>query len=234
MGKGMAMDIEQQRWAPLSSACVATPGGFGWSQPYITDPPWWDDMEVQGHRFLFHAIYKSNGVAGAFINKSCTEYASYPDAWIPVTQNSDTITTYVNNGFDGKGGRLLDISVNTSDPQLPFNVILIPNYGPAARAWWWGHGATAQNLSDVIKGKAWGAFKADGVKKRLVSVKRYAQGNWTFMMVPWEPGVSWWWWPGKTWQEIGDFAKANNARIIDLERYGSSEDSFTVILVKNT
>lgn len=291
MGKGGAVEIEKQRWAPLAGACVTAPGAFGWSHPLgsTAHEAWWDKAEIEDHQFLVHGEYRPDWVAGVWIHKSCTEYASYSDAWVPVTGSEDDISAYLDHGFAGQKGRVLDICVSTLNPLQPFDVVLVPNYGAAQRAGWWGHGASEQNLTDVINGKAWGNFKADGIKKkliaidrqpnghfifalnqqepgdrwwwghgasvenitsvingqawasfpadrikkRLVSLKLFAEGNFTFIMVPWEPGVGFWWYPGIAWTEIVKRATEHNARIIDLRRYGSSNDLFSAVLVSN-
>jgi hypothetical protein len=141
-------------------------------------------MDLEDHHLLFHADYKADYVAGAYIKRACTEFASYDHAWMPITQDVSTINEYINHGFGpGKAGRLIDIDVNPSDPGF-LDVIMVPNYGPAAKAWWWwgGEGATAQNLRDICAGKAWATFKADGIKKRIVSLARHPSGSLVFVL----------------------------------------------------
>ena len=288
------MEIEKQRWFPQTGACALTPEGFGWSQPLgSTAHPYWEDvMELEDGNFLFDVEYREGGaddisgwVAGAFVKKSCTEFASYTPSFKLFQGTGDDIKFALDHVFEKKGARILDLDIYYDNGQLRFAVILVPNYGSAARGWWWGWGATAQILSEVLSGKAWASFKADGIKKkivaiereakghfafvlnelkpgeawwrgfgadipnivsvvngeawanfaadnikkRLVSLKRFAHRNWTFIAVPTE-GVGWWWWPNKTWTELGAEAEKNNARIIDIERYGSSDTLFSGIL----
>lgn len=287
------MEIEKQRWAPILATCVTAPGAFGWSQPLgsTANENWWDKIEIEDHQFLVHAEYRSDSrIAAAWLHKSCTEYASYPDAWVPVTGSTADIDAYLDHGFAGRYGRVLDVSVSTLNPQQPFNVILVPNYGAAQRPgwwgsnatdqqinditngkasgkfeadgikkklisidrqpngrfvfalsqlkpgdrWWWGHGASVANITSVINGNAWAGFPADGIKKRLVSLRQFAENNFTFIMVPWEPGVGFWWYPAIAWTDLVKNATANHARIIDIRRYGSSNDLFSAVLVSNT
>jgi hypothetical protein len=296
--EGKTMEIEKQRWAPQPATCVKNVGGFGWSHPLVsTSHPYWEDvMELEDGRFLFDVEWKFEGagaeggwVAGAHIQKSCTEYASYPNAWQLAAGTGDDVAFLVKHAFDGKGARILDLDIHYDNNFPRFSVILVPNHGPAARAWWWGWGATAQNLTDVINGKAWANFKADNIKKklvaiereanghfafvlnehkpgesswwgfgaaeqnisqvisgkawasfkadniekRLVSLKRFGQSNWTFIMVPREEGLLWDRFWNATWKELSDHAAANNQRIIDIERHGSSDDHFSAVLVQN-
>ena len=89
------------------------------------------------------------------------------------------------------------------------------------------------NIEAVINGHAWGAFEADGIKKRLVSLKRHAADNWTFILVPWEQGVGWSWHPKISWHDLAETAAQEGARVIDLERYGTSDELFSAILLHN-
>jgi len=298
------MEIEKQRWAPLPAACASAEGGpeglkpgvgaYGWFQASPLSV--WEEVfeNEYGSRLLFDIEYKPAGGAAegwfaiAYIWKNCTEYASYKDAWKLAGGTGDDVAFFVEHAFDGKGARILDLDIHYDNNQLRFSVILVANHGPVARAWWWGWGATAQNLTDVLNGKAWATFKADNIKKklvaiereanghfafvlnehkpgeawwwgfgatvqnitdvlngkawatfkadniekRLVSLKRFAHENWTFIMVPRE-GLGWEWFPSKTFAELWDIAMAHNERIIDIERYGSSDDHFSAVLVQN-
>lgn len=284
------VEIERQRWAPLAKNLVAGAGGFGWLRPFTVGSTydWEEDMEKEDGLFLFDLESKDEEIAGAWIRKAGTEFASYPDSWKLFSGDFDDIKFAVKNVFDGKGGRILDLDITYRNFAQFFDVILVPNYGAAKRAWWWGSGATGQNLADVIDGKAWGdfkadkmkkrivaidrgidsrfsfvlnewksgeawwwghgasisnigtvidggawaGFKADKVQKRLVSLKRHAKGNWTFLLVP-RDGIDWWWYPTTTWDELAANAKEHNARVIDIERYGSSDDLFSAVLVQN-
>jgi hypothetical protein len=284
------MEIERQRWEPLAKSFIPGPGGFGWSQPYTVGSTydWEDDMEKEEGLFLFDLESRGGHIAGAWIKKAATEFASYPDSWKLFEGDFDDIGFAVENVFEGQGGRILDVDLTYRDGHQLYDVILVPNYGSAARASWWGSGASAQNLADVLNGEAWGDFKADKIKKkivaldrsangrftfvlneakageawwwgygasianittvlnggawagfkvdkvekRLVSLKRHAKGNWTFLMVP-RDGVGWWWYPTTTWTDLAANAEKHNARVIDIERYGNSEDLFSAVLVQN-
>lgn len=284
------MEIERQRWDPLPKNLVPGPGGFGWSTPFLGTSVYDLEEEWEEEEGLFLFDLESNGgeLAGAWMKKAGTEFASYLHSWKLFQGSSDDVAFAVENVFEGKGGRILDLDITYRDGHQLLEVILVPNFGAAARAWWWGTGATAQDLADVVNGKAWGDFKADKVKKkivsldraadgrfafvlneakageawwwgfgasvgnittvlnggawasfkadkvekRLVSLKRHARGNWTFLMVS-RNDVGWWWYPSTTWDELAANAAKHEARLIDIERYGSSVDLFSAVLVQN-
>jgi hypothetical protein len=200
------MKIEEQRWAPLSASCAPASGGFGWSEP-LGD---WDDvMEDVDHRLLFHVELMDGKVAGSYLTKGCTEFASYKDAWMLWSGTVDDIGFALEHAFDGKGARLLDIRLKagSSKPPYIYNVILVPNFGPAARNWWWGHGAPMDKLADVLQGKAWKSFKADNIKKKLTSLTRQPKAKYAFVATETAPGDAWWWGSGAT---VDDLVKVTN------------------------
>jgi hypothetical protein len=286
------MHIEEQRWAALSGPCAIKPGGFGWSEPLPSSqhPNWWEVMDVEDHQFMLHADFESGKVAGAVLTRGCTEFASYPHSWLPVTDNKDTIDLYIDHGFgQGKPARIIDIDISLTNPQQPFDVILAPNWGVAARNWWWGYNATDDSINKIragqasgkftndgikkklvsiarqpngrfafvmnelkpadvdphyrhgmskddikafLKGEAWQTHPADGIKRRLISAKRHAPGNWTILYVPDPEGLGHWFY-GHTWGEIATDCQQNNRRVIYLERYADTTDRFTAVQVKN-
>ena len=156
------MEIEKQRWAPLPAACAnadAGPfgpkpgvGAYGWSQ--ASPRSVWEKVfeSEYGSRLLFDIEYKpaagpspedptaEGWIAIAYIWKNCTEYASYQDAWKLAQGTADDVAFFVEHAFDGKGARILDLDIHYDNNQLRFSVILVANYGPAARAWWGGVG----------------------------------------------------------------------------------------------
>jgi len=194
------MEIEKQRWAPLSLPCAQVPGAFDWSQPLGSGGDSWEDvMEEQDHRFLFDVEYKNGSVAGAFMPKSCTEYAAYSDAWKmyasgsfdkSVTDNAFTVET----GSPSKAGRVLDLDIYYDANQLKLAVIFVPNFGAAARQWWWSGttGYTGDELSLALQGKAVKAFKQDNVLKKIVAIDRGADGKFRFVLNKLQAGEAWW------------------------------------------
>src|SRR5262245_43578468 len=106
------MEIEKQRWAPQPASCVKDVGGFGWSHPLgsTAHSSWEDVMELEDGKFLCDVEWKLGGggaagawVAGAHIQKSCTEYASYQNAWQLAAGTGDDVAFFVEHAFDGKG-----------------------------------------------------------------------------------------------------------------------------------
>jgi hypothetical protein len=130
--------------------------------------------------------------------------------------------------------------------QPPFEWLLaatlVPNYGTAGRKWWWSGpgGATAAQLTDVINGKAWGNFKKDNIKKKIVAlVRRQQDGRFRFVLNEWKPGEAWWWGNGATIANIksvlndeawASFRKdAIDKRLVMLKRHAHGNWTFVML-----
>jgi hypothetical protein len=293
--------------------------------------PWDELWDTVDHKLVTDAEWKheEGKVAGSFLLKGCTEFVSHKRSWLLESATFETLDAAAHTIFDGKPGRVIDVDEGSQKGW--YDAIFVPN--DSGKPWWWGHGASMQNLKDLINGKAWGKSKADGIKKRLITLVRrkdhrfiFVLNEWkgeswwwgsgasygdldnvingkawgdnkadkipkrlvslqarrrfkkiqephtyrepiyhknehgeytgeidgyeektvyvtktveidphfTFIAIPWEPGIGFWWLPASPISEINDLANKNNARILQLRRYGSSKQRFTAIFVGNT
>jgi hypothetical protein len=128
--------------------------------------------------------------------------------------------------------RLVAIERSRWDGKFRF----VLNEWKPGEAWWWGHGASIANITSVLNGDAWADFRADGIEKRLVSYRRHADDNWTFLMVP-RNGLGWWRYPKIDFDALLVAAKSHDARIIHLDQWGIEKGDdfgpFSAILVQN-
>jgi hypothetical protein len=105
-------------------------------------------------------------------------------------------------------------------------------------AWWWGYGASTDDIKLLLDGEAWADFKKDGIQKRLVLLKRHGPDNWTFIMVP-RSKLLWDWHENISIKDLVNAAKAANQRVISLEAWPLPPDPadfntpFSAILVQN-
>ena len=106
-------------------------------------------------------------------------------------------------------------------------------------AWWWDYGASINDIKTILDGGAWASFRKDGIKKRLVLLRRHADDNWTFIMVP-ENGLGW------VWHHLVSEAASYNHRIISIAPFelpdpasgdvynATVADPVTAVTVQNT
>ncbi len=128
------------------------------------------------------------------------------------------------------GARIVDIEVQDTSPTLRFAVALVRNQGAYASAWWWYYGLTAQQVSDNLS-----AHNA-----RLIDLEPYrVDGQLRFAAVmianTGAQAKAWWWYYGLTAGQVSDNLSANNARLIDLDTYGTGADRrYTAVMISNT
>jgi hypothetical protein len=136
---------------------------------------------------------KHQQVCGAYMAIDCTEFADrtiYPSAWEIVEGTEADILDALPKLFKGRGGRILHLATKNewTDPDT-FSVIAVPNYGPAARAWWWGTRWKAEHVSALVHGTAEGFVKADGISKKITSLVWRKNGLYAFVMNERKPGA---------------------------------------------
>ncbi len=150
---------------------------------------------------------------------------STPTSWWMYTGQSlqDIKTT-----LDAKQARIVDID---PDSASTFTVTYVRNAGAYAKAWWFYVGIDADTVGARLKEHS----------ARLVSLKAYdaGAGNLRFAVVmvanTGADAKGWWWYYGKTPEEIGSLVKANNARLVTLQSYGSgSSTRYAAVMIANT
>jgi hypothetical protein len=126
------------------------------------------------------------------------------------------------------GARIVDLEVNSTSPT--FSVAYVQNSGTYGRGWWWYYNLTAAELGATLTAN----------NARPIDIEPYntASGLRFAVVMVSNTGVAakgWWWFYNQTAASISSFASANNARVVDLDRYGTGAgDRFNVILIPNT
>jgi hypothetical protein len=245
------MHIEEQRWAPVAARCtpalmpVEVSGtGVGWLHGPPSSP---EDGSVDfGFRFD-----QGDYFYWCYLALACTEFASYLPTFHTLEEDpTGAVPGTINDGLatasEGKAARLIDmkylvLNIEAGVPAFRLSAIVVPNYGPAARKWWWSGsgGATAAQLTDVINGKAWGPFKHDNIKKRLVSLDRSPlDGKFRFVLNEWK-GEAWWWGHGASVDNIKSVINGEawakvpkdgiEKRLVSLKRYAKGNWTFLMV-----
>ena len=133
----------------------------------------------------------------------------------------------VSQNLKDNKARVLDLDIHRINGKMKFAVVMVPNTGSQATGWWWYFDQTAEQLSK----------KLEDNKARLVDIERYRTGNKTryaAVMVKntGSRATEWWWYRNITSQQLKNRLARKNARILDIERYKTSEGTrYTAILV---
>src|SRR5262249_19894298 len=112
-----------------------------------------------------------------------------------------------------------------------FTVTYVRNAGGYAKAWWFYVGIDAATVAANLKAK----------NARLTALKAYdaGGGNLRFAVVmvanTGADAKSWWWYCGKTSEEVAALARANNARLVTLQSYASGPGTrYAAVMIANT
>lgn len=113
--------------------------------------------------------------------------------------------------------RIVDIEAYYISGELKFSVVLTPNTGANAKAWWYYYGVDTGFISTKLSEN----------KARLVDIDAYKDGSATRYAVVMirnngEDQRAWWWYYGVSTSFISGRLSANRARLMDLEYLGNN------------
>jgi CubicO group peptidase (beta-lactamase class C family) len=119
----------------------------------------------------------------------------------------------------------VSLRVQSLNPLL-LDVAMVKNTGTFAKTWWWYYGQTAEQLGDI----------ATANDARIVNLEPYVVNGTTYFAAIMLHNVGadysgWWWYYGLTADQVQARLSENNARLIDLRRYGNV---YAVIMIPNT
>ncbi len=126
--------------------------------------------------------------------------------------------------------RIAHLETYVINGKLRFTVVLTPNTGVNAKAWWWYHGATPGFISNKLQQN----------KARIVDIEPYKVGGVTRYAVVMirnagKDARSWWWYTNAPASFVKQKLKDNKARLIDIERQPFGlEEKFTVVMERSS
>ncbi|HLO96964.1 MAG TPA: serine hydrolase [Fimbriimonas sp.] len=124
-----------------------------------------------------------------------------------------------------QGFRIIDLEVVNTSPYR-YTASLVKNTGSYAQGWWWTADRTGAQLE---------TFAADhsarpiDVEVNIVNGQRRYAG--VFVSNTGSNAKVWWWFDHKSFAEVQTLATQRNARVIDLEKVGST---YTGVMIRNT
>lgn len=112
-----------------------------------------------------------------------------------------------------------------------FDAVFVKNTGAYASSWWWYVGQTVPQISSLLTTN----------QARLIDLDPYIDtaGNLRYacIMVN-NTGANqkvWWWYVGSTVAQLSTSVSANNARVVDLDRYtANGVTRYSAIMIRNT
>jgi len=127
--------------------------------------------------------------------------------------------------LDELKARIIDLEAYYVEGKLRFAVILVPNTGSQAKAWWWYYGVSADTLSDLI-------VQHDAHLVDLEVLTKSGQQRYAAVMIrnTEDDEDSWSWHTGISPGDLSDIFSSQPVRILDLE--WMSDGGFAVILFR--
>jgi len=122
--------------------------------------------------------------------------------------------------------RLVDFRSYVTGGVTRYAVVMIPNTGADAMAWWWYHGVTGSQVASLLAQNS--AF--------LISIQPADASGSTFNVVmQQQAGFHWWWYYGLTAAELSDRVSQNGARLLDVKTYSAGGvRRFAAVMVNNS
>ena len=224
-GRIVSLHVEQASPLLFTVALVANTGSYakGWWYYYgVTASQLSTNLTTNNARLVSLDAYDVNGTtlfAAVMISNTGADAKGW--WWYYGVTTSQIATLLQQNN-----ARLVDFRSYVTGGVTRYAVVMIPNTGADAMAWWWYFGVTGSQVGSLLAQN--NAF--------LISIQPTDSSGSTFNVVMQQnPGVLWWWYYGLTATDLGDRLSQNGARLIDVKSYVSGGvRRFAAIMVNNS
>lgn len=224
-GRIVSLQVEQASPLLFTAALVSNTGSYakGWWYYYgVTASQLSANLTANNARLVSLDAYDVNGTtlfAAVMISNTGADAKGW---WWYYGVTTSQIGTLLQQN----NARLVDFRSYTTGGVTRYAVVMIPNTGADAMAWWWYFGVTGSQVGSLLQQN--GAF--------LISIQPTDSTGSTFNVVMQQnPGVLWWWYYGLSASDLGDRLSQNGARLIDLKTYISGGvRRFAAIMVNNS
>jgi len=135
-------------------------------------------------------------------------------------------TSSVSTLVSQNNARLIDVEPYDLNGALRYAVIMIPNTGSDAKAWWW---SVSANFNDIVNDVNANGARVVDIEETDVGATHY----YAAIMIK-NSGADakgWYWWIGTTESFLSSEIASKNLRLIDLER--RPDGKYDAILIKN-
>jgi len=135
-------------------------------------------------------------------------------------------TSQIGTLLQQNNARLVDFRSYATSGGTRYAVVMIPNTGADAMAWWWYFGVTGTQIGTLLQQN--NAF--------LISIQPTDATGSTFNVVmQQQPGIYWWWYYGVSAADLSDRLSQNGARLLDVKTYFvGGVRKFAAVMVNNS
>lgn len=224
-GRLVSLQVEQDSPLLFTAALVSNTGSYtkGWWWYYgVTASQLSSYLTTNNARLVSLDAYEVGGstlFAAVMISNTGADAQGFWWYYGVTTSQIDSLLS-TNNA------RLVDFRSYVAGGVTRYAVVMIPNTGADAMAWWWYYGVSGSKVASLLQTNR--AF--------LISIQPTDSSGSTFNVVMQQsPDTLWWWYYGLTAAELSDRIAQNGARLFDVKTYVSGGvRRFAAIMVNNS
>ena len=221
----VSLQVEQASPLLFTVAMVSNTGSYakGWWYYYgVTAAQLSANLGANNARLVSLDAYDSGGTtlfAAVMISNTGADAKGW---WWYYGVTTAQIATLVQQN----NARLVDFRSYVTGGVTRYAVVMIPNTGADAMAWWWYFGVSGAQVSSLLGQN--NAF--------LISIQPADASGATFNVVmEQQPGALWWWYYGLDAAGLSDRLAQNGARLLDVKTYFvNGARRFAAIMVNNS
>jgi hypothetical protein len=222
----VSLQVEQVSPLLFTVAMVSNTGSYAkawWYYYGVTAAQLSANLSANNARLVSLDAYDSGGTtlfAAVMISNTGADAKGW---WWYYGVTTSQIATLVQQN----NARLVDFRSYVTGGVTRYAVIMIPNTGADARAWWWYFGVSGSTVGSLLAQNS--AF--------LISIEPADASGSTFnVIMQQEPGgFFWWWYYGMDAAGLSDRLAQNGARLLDVKTYFvNGARRFAAIMVNNS
>ncbi len=224
-GRIVSLQVEQVSPLLFTVAMVSNTGSYakGWWYYYgVTAAQLSANLSANNARLVSLDAYDSGGTtlfAAVMISNTGADAKGW--WWYYGVTTSQIATLLQQNN-----ARLVDFRSYVTGGVTRYAVVMIPNTGADAMAWWWYFGVSGAQVGSLLSQN--NAF--------LISIQPADASGSTFnVIMEQQPDALWWWYYGLDAASLGDRLAQNGARLLDVKTYFvNGARKFAAVMVNNS
>jgi hypothetical protein len=221
----VSLQVEQVSPLLFTVAMVSNTGSYAkawWYYYGVTAAQLSANLSANNARLVSLDAYDSGGTtlfAAVMISNTGADAKGW--WWYYGVTTSQIATLLTQNS-----ARLVDFRSYVTGGVTRYAVIMIPNTGADAMAWWWYFGVTGAQVGALLQQNS--AF--------LISIEPADASGSTFnVIMEQNQGIFWWWYYGLSAADLSDRLSQNGARLLDVKSYFvNGARRFAAIMVNNS
>ncbi len=221
----VSLQVEQVSPLLFTVAMVSNTGSYAkawWYYYGVTAAQLSANLSANNARLVSLDAYDSNGTtlfAAVMISNTGADAKGW--WWYYGVTTSQIATLLQQNN-----ARLVDFRSYVTGGVTRYAVVMIPNTGADAMAWWWYFGVSGAQVASLLSQN--NAF--------LISIQPADASGSTFnVIMEQQPGVLWWWYYGLDAAGLSDRLAQNGARLLDVKTYFvNGARTFAAVMVNNS